>query len=61
MKERLKKKYGTLRNAAATCQINYYRLVNITSGWIQPKPEETKLLGITAAEVRNARATRRSQ
>ncbi|NDC22625.1 MAG: hypothetical protein EBZ49_00620 [Proteobacteria bacterium] len=52
MKERLKKKYGTLRVAAAKLGINYYRLCNITSGWIVPKPEEAKKIGITASEFR---------
>ena len=52
MKERLIKKYGTLRRCSVETKINYYRLSNIVNGYIRPKDTEIKLLGITEKELK---------
>jgi hypothetical protein len=52
MKERLIRKYGTLRRCAVETKINYYRLSNIVNGYIRPKDTEMKLLGITQVELK---------
>lgn len=52
MKERLIKKYGTLRRCSIDTKINYYRLSNIVNGYITPKDKEKTLLGITEKELK---------
>lgn len=51
LKDRLIKKYGTLRKCSTETKIGYYRLSHIVNGYVKPKPEEIKALGITKAEL----------
>lgn len=55
MKDRLIKKYGTLRKCSAETNIGYYRLSHLVNGYVAPKPEEIKVLGITKSELEGMR------
>jgi hypothetical protein len=56
IKEKIKKRYGTLRFAAQETGINYYRLSQIVNGWIIPKPAELRLLSLTQRDLKRKEA-----
>lgn len=60
MKDKLQRLYGSLRKCSAQTGINYYRLSHIVNGYIEPKPDEIKILNITPAEIKIAKAKARA-
>lgn len=52
MKARLIKQYGTLRKCSVATGIGYYRLSNLVNGYVIPREEEIKILGITKNELK---------
>lgn len=56
LKEKLIKRYGTLRMASKESGINYYRISQIVNGWITPKPEELVALGVPKRDVKRKEA-----
>ena len=51
LKEKIKKRFGTMRSAAVETGINYYRLSQFVNGWVVLKPDEVKSLGLLPKDL----------